>query len=41
MNWQLLQINMQNLNFTPIEQDLIKKEILHKEAMQLRKMYGI
>ncbi|CAK93485.1 unnamed protein product (macronuclear) [Paramecium tetraurelia] len=37
MIWQQLQQNMQNLNFTPIEQELIKKEILHKEAIQLRK----
>ncbi|CAD8058979.1 unnamed protein product [Paramecium primaurelia] len=36
-DWQQLQQILQNLNFTPIEKELIKKEIQHKEAMQLRK----
>ncbi|CAD8081495.1 unnamed protein product [Paramecium primaurelia] len=36
-DWQQLELILKSLNFTPIEQELIKKEIQHKEAMRLRK----
>ncbi|CAD8070381.1 unnamed protein product [Paramecium primaurelia] len=36
-DWQQLELILKSLNFTPIEQELIKKEIQRKEAMILRK----
>lgn len=37
--WDMLQKKMQKLNLSEAEQDLIKQDILHKEAELNRKMY--
>lgn len=36
--WDMLQRKMQNLNLSEAEQELIKQDILHKEAELNRKM---
>lgn len=35
-NWELLQKKMDNLNLSATEQELIKRDIMHKEAERLR-----
>ena len=35
-NWELLQKKMDNMNLSSAEQELIKRDILHKEAEKLR-----
>lgn len=37
--WDMLQKKMQKLNLSEAEQELIKQDILHKEAELNRKMY--
>jgi hypothetical protein len=39
--WDMLQSKMQKLNLSVAEQELIKSDILHKEAELNRKMYII
>jgi len=38
--WETIKFEMQKLNLSPEEQEIVKKEILHKEAIINREMFN-